>query len=59
MANETAWRVPDETRSIRLDAFVRRCLPHLSERETRRAIEEGAFWIAGRRGRKGDRLAAG
>jgi 23S rRNA pseudouridine1911/1915/1917 synthase len=59
MSEEVYWTVPPEIRAIRLDAFVRRCLPHLSQREAQKAIEEGAFWIADRRGRKGDRLSAG
>ena len=59
MFEDVSWVVPPELRAIRLDAFVRRCLPHLSQREAHRAIEEGAFWIGARRGRKGDRLAGG
>lgn len=59
MSEEVSWIVPPEIRAIRLDAFVRRCLPHLSQREAHKAIEAGAFWVADRRGRKGDRLSAG
>jgi 23S rRNA pseudouridine1911/1915/1917 synthase len=59
MSEENTWEVPAETPAIRLDAFVRRCLPHLSLREAQRAIDEGAFWVRGRRGKKGDRLAPG
>ncbi len=54
-----SWTVPPDQRAIRLDAFVRRCLPHLSLREVRRAIEDRAFWINGRPGQKGDRLCSG
>ncbi len=55
----TYWIVPAEIRAIRLDAFVRRCLPHLSVREAQKAIEQGSFWLGGRRGRKGDSLSGG
>jgi 23S rRNA pseudouridine1911/1915/1917 synthase len=58
-STEPSWTVPAGAASVRLDAFVRRCLPHLSEREAHRAIGEGAFWIGDRRGKKGDRLAGG
>lgn len=54
-----SWTVASDQEGIRLDAFVRRCLPHLSLREARRAIDEGAFWIHERQGRKGDRLFSG
>jgi 23S rRNA pseudouridine1911/1915/1917 synthase len=59
MSEDVSWIVPPEVRAIRLDAFVRRCLPHLSQREAHRAIEEGGFWIGRRRGKKGDRLVGG
>jgi 23S rRNA pseudouridine1911/1915/1917 synthase len=59
MSQENTWEVPPEIQAIRLDAFVRRCLPHLSLREAQRAIDGGAFWLRGRRGKKGDRLAPG
>jgi 23S rRNA pseudouridine1911/1915/1917 synthase len=58
-STELSWTVPAGEASVRLDAFVRRCLPHLSEREAHRAIGAGAFWIGDRRGKKGDRLAGG
>lgn len=54
-----SWTVPARQRAIRLDAFVRRCLPHLSLREVRRAIDERAFWVNDRPGKKGDRLFSG
>jgi 23S rRNA pseudouridine1911/1915/1917 synthase len=44
---------------IRLDAFARQCLPHLSRREIKNAIREELFQINERVGRKGDKLAAG
>jgi 23S rRNA pseudouridine1911/1915/1917 synthase len=60
-ALETAfsWQVPAETTSIRLDIFVRRCLPYLSRRKVDQAIVEKLFCVNGRAGKKGDRLAAG
>jgi 23S rRNA pseudouridine1911/1915/1917 synthase len=54
-----SWIVPAGPRTTRLDAFVRRCLPHLSQREAQRAIADGAFWINDRPGRKGDRIFSG
>jgi len=58
-SSEHSWPAPADGPSIRLDAFVRRCLPHLSLREVQRAIGEGSFWINARRGKKGARLDAG
>jgi 23S rRNA pseudouridine1911/1915/1917 synthase len=57
--SELSWTAPAGDSSIRLDAFVRRCLPHLSLREAQKAIAEGSFWIGDRRGKKGDRVGAG
>ncbi|MBI2361227.1 MAG: RluA family pseudouridine synthase [Deltaproteobacteria bacterium] len=54
-----AWEVPPGAAGHRVDAFVRRCLPHLSLREARRAIEEGAFWLDDRPARKGNRVFPG
>lgn len=54
-----SWTVSSGERANRLDAFVRRCLPHLSLREIQKAIGESAFWINDRPGRKGDRLFSG
>ncbi|MCZ6625942.1 MAG: RluA family pseudouridine synthase [Deltaproteobacteria bacterium] len=54
-----SWTVPAAQRATRLDAFVRRCLPHLSLREAQRAIDEKAFWVNDRPGKKGDRLFSG
>ena len=56
---EHSWTVAADQQGTRLDQFVRRCLPHLSLRQTRAAIDEGAFRINGRLGKKGDRLRAG
>jgi 23S rRNA pseudouridine1911/1915/1917 synthase len=54
-----SWTVPAGQQATRLDAFVRRCLPHLSLREIKRAIEERAFWVNDRPGRKGDKIFSG
>lgn len=54
-----SWTVPSGRKAVRLDAFVRRCLPHLSQREVKRAIEQKGFWIHGRPGKKGETLHAG
>ena len=53
------WIVAGESTSIRLDAFVRRCLPHLSRREVENAIRDKLFRIQERVGGKGDKLLAG
>lgn len=53
------WEVPPDAEGDRVDAFVRRCLPHLSLREARRAIEEGAIWLDDRPARKGIRVLRG
>jgi 23S rRNA pseudouridine1911/1915/1917 synthase len=51
------WRVTAALAGVRLDAFVRRHLPHLSRRVIERSIEEKLFCINGKAGRKGDALA--
>jgi 23S rRNA pseudouridine1911/1915/1917 synthase len=53
------WPVPPEQAGIRLDAFLRARLPHLSRREIDGALGDGAFSVNGRGARKGDRLKAG
>lgn len=53
------WQVASGHEPIRLDAFVRECLSHLSRREVDQAIRDGFFSIDGRVARKGDRLSAG
>ncbi len=54
-----SWTVPIGQRAIRLDAFVRRCLPYLSLREAQRAIDAKTFWVNDRPGKKGDKLYGG
>ena len=53
------WIVPSEGAPTRLDAFVRRCLPHLSRREVENAIRDKLFRIHKSAGGKGDKLLAG
>jgi 23S rRNA pseudouridine1911/1915/1917 synthase len=54
-----SWTVPAKHRQMRLDAFARACLPHLSRREIETAIRARFFSVGGRASKKGDRLAAG
>lgn len=54
-----SWLVPDGIQSVRLDGFLRRCLPHLSRQEIYRAIADNFFFVNGRVARKGDRVTAG
>ena len=54
-----SWIVPNDSEEIRLDAFVRRCLPHLSRREVENAIRDRLFRINNRVGEKGDKLLPG
>ena len=54
-----SWSVPAEQGKIRLDAFVRRSLPHLSRRQVEKAIQKKLLWINGRVGKKGNTLRAG
>jgi 23S rRNA pseudouridine1911/1915/1917 synthase len=54
-----SWPVTEEQASIRLDAFVRRCLAHLSRRQVEDAIRDKLFRINNRVGRKGDKLSPG
>jgi 23S rRNA pseudouridine1911/1915/1917 synthase len=54
-----AWVLPAEIQQIRLDAFVRRCLPHLSRRAVESAIRERLFSVGDKVSKKGDRLSGG
>jgi 23S rRNA pseudouridine1911/1915/1917 synthase len=54
-----SWIVPDGWAAVRLDAFARKCLPHLSRRQMESAIREKLFRIHQRIGKKGDKLSAG
>jgi 23S rRNA pseudouridine1911/1915/1917 synthase len=53
------WISPDGAEVVRLDGFLRRCLPHLSRQEIHRAIAENFFLLNGRVARKGDRVNGG
>ena len=53
------WLVPDGAQALRLDGFLRQCLPHLSRQELHRAIAENLFLHNGRVARKGDRVSGG
>ncbi len=54
-----SWTHGAEREPIRLDAFIRECLPHLSRREVDIAIREGLFCINGIVSKKGERLRGG
>ena len=56
---EVTWKTSSAEEGLRLEAFVRRHLPHLSRRQSVKAIDENAFWVNGRRGKKGQRLKQG
>ena len=56
---EKEWVVAAHLNGIRLDAFVRHCVPQLSRRSIDAAIDAATFTINRRKGKKGDRLAAG
>lgn len=53
------WSVPAEKTGVRLDAFARHCLPHLSRRQLENSVRDKFFLINERVGKKGDRLKAG
>jgi 23S rRNA pseudouridine1911/1915/1917 synthase len=53
------WKVTSEQAGSRLESFVRQRLPHLSRRESIKAIAEQAFTVNGRAAKKGDRLNSG
>jgi RluA family pseudouridine synthase len=53
------WLSPDGAQAVRLDGFLRRCLPYLSRQEIHRAIAEKFFLLNGRVARKGDRVNGG
>ena len=54
-----SWTLPAEQNEIRIDAFARRCLPHLSRREIDHAIRAKLFSVGDKVSKKGDRLAKG
>ena len=54
-----SWKLPAGHGPIRLDAFARQCLPHLSRRDIERAILAGLFSVGQKVTKKGYRLSAG
>jgi 23S rRNA pseudouridine1911/1915/1917 synthase len=53
------WEIGAAEEGGRLESFVRRHLPHLSRRQSTKAIDESAFLVNGRRATKGQRLKQG
>jgi 23S rRNA pseudouridine1911/1915/1917 synthase len=53
------WKISAAEEGVRLESFVRRRLPHLSRRQSAKAIDENAFSVNGRRATKGQRLNGG
>ena len=53
------WLAPDGAPPVRLDGFLRQCLPHLSRQEIHRAIADNLFLLNGHIARKGDRVGGG
>jgi 23S rRNA pseudouridine1911/1915/1917 synthase len=58
-SENTFWQSPEGASALRLDRFVRQCLPHLSRQEIHRAIADNFFRLNGRIARKGDRVNGG
>jgi 23S rRNA pseudouridine1911/1915/1917 synthase len=56
---QKVWTVSRDQAGLRLDALVRKVLPHLSRRQTETAIEEKLFLVNRELAKKGQRLAAG
>jgi 23S rRNA pseudouridine1911/1915/1917 synthase len=54
-----SWSVTGQHANMRLDAFARRCLPHLSRRAIARAIQQNEIWINGSPAEKGAKVAEG
>jgi len=53
------WKIGAAEAGGRLENFVRLHLPHLSRRQSAKAIDENAFLVNGRRATKGQRLKQG
>ena len=54
-----SWMVAPEHDQLRVDAFLRHCLPQLSRRELASAIADRLFSLNGKVTQKGDRVRAG
>ena len=50
------WKISGAQAGMRMEAFVRLCLPHLSRRQAIKAVEENAFVVNARSAKKGYRL---
>ncbi len=59
MAAAKSWCVTSEHDQLRVDAFLRHCLPQLSRRELASAIADRLFSLNGKVSQKGDRVRAG
>ncbi|HEX5604906.1 MAG TPA: RluA family pseudouridine synthase [Candidatus Binatia bacterium] len=54
-----AWNVAPEHEQLRVDAFLRHCLPQLSRRQLASAIADRLVSLNGRVSKKGDRVSVG
>jgi 23S rRNA pseudouridine1911/1915/1917 synthase len=54
-----SWSVAPADDQLRVDTFLRRCLPQLSRRELASAIADRLFSLNGKVSQKGDRVSAG
>jgi 23S rRNA pseudouridine1911/1915/1917 synthase len=54
-----SWLLDAEREPIRLDVFIRECLPHLSRRVVDGAIRDGLFSVNGTVSKKGNRVVGG
>ena len=59
MGAAKSWCVATEHDQLRVDAFLRHCLPQLSRRELASAIADRLFSLNGKVSQKGDRVRAG
>ncbi|HEX7231874.1 MAG TPA: pseudouridine synthase, partial [Candidatus Binatia bacterium] len=59
MDGAQSWCVTTEHDQLRVDAFLRHCLPQLSRRELASAIADRLFSLNGKVTQKGDRVRAG
>jgi 23S rRNA pseudouridine1911/1915/1917 synthase len=59
MDGAKSWCVASEHNQLRVDAFLRHCLPQLSRRELASALANRLFSLNGKVSQKGDRVRAG
>src|SRR3954453_21101015 len=55
-APKRMWKISAAQAGMRMEAFVRLCLPHLSRRQAIKAVEETAFVVNAQPAKKGYRL---